>query len=198
MFEILLCLEIDDSPSSFLLTCSLLSVPEATLYPPSPRSTRCPASLKATCSGPACGVPRSSPLAFNSFYCLSFVATTPNQCDQWSLVGLAEDVSLWGAAGLPCCRDQKAVLLCCCLQVCTGMCNHNFPAGRLGSDPPISEWFKTICSSIWPRRNTSFIPVSHPETRCSGGRRFSCGMEAVCVGALGQHHLPTEMSAGWI
>ena len=39
------------------------------------------------------------------------------------------------AAGVSHSRDLRAALSCCCLQVCTGICNHSFPAGRLGPDP---------------------------------------------------------------
>jgi len=68
-------------------------VPEGSPYLSSPRSTHCPGSLKATYSAPACGARGSSLLAFTSFYYLSFVAMTPDQCSQWDL---AAEVSLGG------------------------------------------------------------------------------------------------------
>lgn len=80
------------------------------------------------------------------------------------------------AAGVPHCRDRRAALSCCCLQVCTGTCKHSFPAGRLGPYPLISDWFNTTLSRIWQRRSTSFSPVAGPEARCSEGMKYSCGM----------------------
>lgn len=48
----------------------------------------------------------------------------------------------------------------------------------------VSDWFSTICSSIWQRRSTGCSPGPGPEAHCSEGLKYSCLMEAVW-GAVG-------------